>query len=72
MNNSFPDTLTVTNASAQLESGSIWGVLRGLESFSQMLVYTGEGTGVSIPLLKSDLNNKTIFCVASCQPYISQ
>lgn len=42
----FADKLNVGNASAYLESDSIWGILRGLESFSQLLVATPDRTAV--------------------------
>ncbi|XP_063700127.1 beta-hexosaminidase subunit beta-like [Culicoides brevitarsis] len=40
--------LTVTNGSASLDAKSVWGVLRGLESFSQLTVYSGEGTSLRV------------------------
>lgn len=42
------DTLNIRSPSeSTLETHSIWGALRGLESFSQMLVLAGDGLSVS-------------------------
>lgn len=49
--NTFTDKLNISDSTAHLESDSIWGILRGLESFSQLLVTTDDHTVVR-------LNNK--------------
>lgn len=41
------DQLSIGNASAYLESESIWGILRGLESFSQLLAVSSDRTAVT-------------------------
>lgn len=45
MYNRFADTLKVEGTKAHLESISIWGILRGLETFSQ-LIYAETGAVV--------------------------
>ena len=38
-----PDALTVSAGSARLVGNSIWGVLRGMETFSQLVYEVGKG-----------------------------
>ena len=45
------DSLVVNSDSATLSSVSVWGALRGLETFSQ-LVYDDENFLVRAPILK--------------------
>lgn len=52
----IPDTLKVENTTAYLESESVWGVLRGLESFSELLVASYDRTMVRF---KQNLRNTT-------------
>lgn len=43
------DSLTLNDQVGAIESNSIWGILRGLESFSQMLVLTDDKMTVRLP-----------------------
>ncbi|KAJ6228629.1 beta-hexosaminidase subunit a1-related [Anaeramoeba flamelloides] len=55
-------TLSVENAkSASLSSNTIWGALRGLETFSQLIVYNYSTTSYSIPELPILINDAPRF-----------
>lgn len=43
----IPDDLVVANGTSTLSSETIWGILRALESFSQLLVVTDDRLSVS-------------------------
>ena len=45
-----PDALTVSAGSARLVGNSIWGVLWGLETFSQLVYEVGRGNVSCQPL----------------------
>ena len=40
----FPDDLTISLSSNKLMANSVWGILRGLETFSQLVYENGDGT----------------------------
>lgn len=40
------DQLSITNATGKIQSESVWGILRGLESFSQLLTVSADGLSV--------------------------
>ena len=39
----FVDFLTISSSGAQLSAPAIWGALRGLETFSQLIYYSTDG-----------------------------
>lgn len=44
----FTDDLKISESEGLLESNSIWGILRGIESFSQLLYLSPDGRAVNI------------------------
>lgn len=56
---SITDKLKVRGTHGQLESNSVWGILRGLESFTQLLTYAGEG--ISLRLNQTTINDAPRF-----------
>lgn len=56
----FLDDLTISDSEATLQSFSIWGMLRGLESFSQLLYVAPDSRSVSLFRFSDDFLNVLI------------